>query len=98
MSKGRQFDVQNKQFPIAVVRLRDKRLPCFKPNEWDEWLLAEWRAVLDNEPKRAAMARGTFPSPCLDCTTKHEERMKAANLCAPSDPDMTPIAKSKATA
>lgn len=98
MSKGRQFDVQNKRYPVAVMRLRDKRLPCFTPAEWDEWLLAEWRAVLDNEPKRASMARGNFPCPCLDCTASHEVRMKQQNLCAPADPGMTPTAKSKATA
>lgn len=98
MSKGRAFDCKNRRTPLAVVRLRDRRLPCFSPDQWDEWLADEYRRTQDDPGLRRAFSRGTYSCPCLDCTPDYQARMEEQGRCCPPDPASAPKSCNEADA
>lgn len=94
--KGRGFGVHNKVYPIAVRRLDHKRPACFMPEQWSEWLTAEWRRVLNLGDEQRAFARGEHPNPCQDCSIAFQARMQDQGRCHPADSGLTPLAQKEA--
>lgn len=80
---GRKFAQYNKADPEPVVRLLDKRPPCFDAAGWRLYLLDVHRGTLNDPANRQRLVRGELPDYCAECTARYQEQMQAQGKCCP---------------